>query len=373
MPSIFITGVAGFIGSNLVDNLLSQGKTVVGWDNFSTGQEAFLVNALKNPNFTLIRGDNLDLQALTTAMKGSDVVFHLAANADVRFGTDHPGKDLEQNTIATYHVLEAMRANRIKRIAFSSTGSVYGESDVIPTPEDAPFPIQTSLYGASKLAGEGLIQAYCEGFGFEGTIFRFVSILGERYTHGHLFDFYKQLLEHPDYLRVLGDGTQRKSYLYIGDCIKAMVHVMKSKNLFSESTEAANNDIAPVLALSSTSDTLHHCAPSTSCSSSASATLKTGSKELVKTKHRVEIYNLGTPEFVQVNDSIKILCQELNVSPRLEYSGGNKGWIGDNPFIFLDTKKISVTGWKPQLDIAQGIKSTLAWLQANQWVFEKRH
>jgi len=323
MPSIFITGVAGFIGSNLVDNLLSQGKTVVGWDNFSTGQEAFLANALKNSNFTLIRGDNLDLQALKKAMKGSDVVFHLAANADVRFGTDHPGKDLEQNTIATYHVLEAMRINKIKRIAFSSTGSVYGESDVIPTPEDAPFPIQTSLYGASKLAGEGLIQAYCEGFGFEGTIFRFVSILGERYTHGHIFDFYKQLLEHPDYLRVLGDGTQRKSYLYIGDCIKAMLHVMDSK-------------------------------------------------ESSSSRHRIEIYNLGTLEFVQVNDSIHILCQELNLSPRLDYSGGNKGWIGDNPFIFLDTKKISATGWKPQLTIAQGIKSTMAWLQANQWVFEKR-
>ena len=209
MQKIFVTGAAGFIGSSLADRLLADGAAVVGWDNFSTGQRPFVAAALQHPHYRLIEGDNLDLPALTKAMAGCDFVFHLAANADVRFGTDHPGKDLQQNTVATYHVLEAMRANGIKRIGFSSTGSVYGESQVIPTPEDAPFPVQTSLYGASKVAGEGLIQAYCEGFGCEGYIFRFVSILGERYTHGHVFDFYRQLREHPDHLRVLGDGTQR--------------------------------------------------------------------------------------------------------------------------------------------------------------------
>ena len=143
---------------------------------------------------------------LTKAMAGCDTVFHLAANADVRFGLEHPSKDLQQNTVATFNVLEAMRANGIKRIAFSSTGSVYGEAEKIPTPEDAPFPIQTSLYAASKVAGEGMISSYCEGFKFEGYIFRFVSILGERYTHGHVFDFYKQLLEHPDQL----EGSRRR-------------------------------------------------------------------------------------------------------------------------------------------------------------------
>ena len=138
---------------------------------------------------------------------------------------NHPSKDLQQNTVATFNVLEAMRANGIRTIAFASTGSVYGEAEIIPTPEDHPFPIQTSLYAASKLACEGLIHAYCEGYGFEGYVFRFVSILGERYTHGHVFDFYKQLTEHPDYLKVLGDGTQRKSYLYVRDCLSAMLHV----------------------------------------------------------------------------------------------------------------------------------------------------
>lgn len=323
MNTIFITGVAGFIGSTLADRLLAEGKSVVGWDNFATGQRRFLDGALKHPNFKLIEGDNLDLPALTKAMAGCDTVFHLAANADVRFGLEHPSKDLQQNMVATFNVLEAMRSNGSKRIAFSSTGSVYGEADKIPTPEDAAFPVQTSLYGASKVAGEGLIASYCEGFKFEGYIFRFVSILGERYTHGHVFDFYQQLLEHPGQLKVLGDGTQRKSYLYVQDCVDAMLHVM---NLGTAR----------------------------------------------KAKHGVEIYNLGTAEYVQVNDSIRFICGALGLRPQLEYSGGNRGWVGDNPFIFLDTKKIQATGWKPLLTIEQGIVRTLQWLQQNQWVYEKR-
>ena len=324
MDKFFVTGAAGFIGSNLIDRLLQQGTLVVGWDNFSTGQMNFLEGAQKNPSFTLVRGDNLDSAALTKAMAGCDTVFHLAANADVRFGLDHPRKDLEQNTIATFNVLEAMRANGIKRIAFSSTGSVYGEALVIPTPEDAPFPIQTSLYAASKIACEGMIHSYCEGFGFEGYIFRFVSILGERYTHGHVFDFYQQLLDHPDHLKVLGDGTQRKSYLHIQDCLDAILHVMKLGTAMNA-------------------------------------------------KHRVQTYNLGTEEYVQVNDSIGFICAALGLKPRLEYSGGNKGWVGDNPFIFLDTKKIRATGWKSRLTIEQGIIRTLTWLQQNPWIYETRH
>lgn len=319
----FVTGAAGFIGSTLVDRLLAEGHAVTGWDNFSTGQERFLAAALKLPRFRLVRGDNLDLPALTAAMAGAETVFHLAANADVRFGTAHPGKDLQQNTIATFNVLEAMRANGVKRIAFSSTGSVYGEAEVIPTPEDAPFPIQTSLYAASKVAGEGMIAAYAEGFQFEAYIFRFVSILGERYTHGHVFDFYQQLVEHPTWLCVLGDGTARKSYLYVQDCIDAILHVMRL------ATAAA-------------------------------------------AKHRVQIYNLGAPEYVQVKDSIGFICGALGLQPELRYTGGDRGWIGDSPFIFLDTTKIQATGWKAKLTIEQGIIRTLRWLQANRWVYESR-
>jgi UDP-glucose 4-epimerase len=324
MNTIFVTGAAGFIGSSLADRLLAEGKTVVGWDNFSTGQRRFLDGALKQPNFKLVEGDNLDLPALTKAMAGCDTVFHLAANADVRFGLEHPSKDLQQNTVATFNVLEAMRANGIRRIAFSSTGSVYGEAEKIPTPEDAPFPVQTSLYAASKVAGEGMIASYCEGFKFEGYIFRFVSILGERYTHGHVFDFYRQLLDHPDHLKVLGDGKQRKSYLYVQDCLGAILHVM-------------------------------------------------GQGTALKAKHGVSIYNLGTPEYVEVNNSIGFICQTLGVQPRLEYAGGKRGWVGDNPFIFLDTEKVQATGWKATLTIEQGIVRTLRWLQRNEWVYQTRH
>jgi len=323
MDNIFVTGAAGFIGSSLVDVLLAQGKQVVGWDDLSTGRLEFVAGAQKQPNFKLVRGDNLDLGGLTAAMRGCDTIFHLAANADVRFGLQHPRKDLEQNTLATFNVLEAMRANGIKTIAFASTGSVYGEATVIPTPEDAPFPIQTSLYATSKLAGEGLIHSYCEGFGFEGYVFRFVSILGERYTHGHVLDFFKQLIDHPDHLKVLGDGTQRKSYLYVQDCLSAMLQVM-------------NRSLAK------------------------------------KAKHRVEIFNLGTDEYVQVNDSIRFICGAMGLQPRLEYSGGDRGWVGDNPFIFLDTKKIRATGWKPQLTIEQSVLCTLRWLQDNRWVLQHR-
>ena len=322
MQKIFVTGAAGFIGSNLVDRLLADGAIVTGWDNFSTGQERFLADALHHPAFRLVRGDNLNQTALTAAMAGSDFVFHLAANADIKDGWAHPKKDLEQNTVATCHVLEAMRANGVRRIAFSSTGSTYGEATLIPTPEDAPFPVQTSLYAASKVAGETLLSAYAEGGQLdEAYIFRFVSILGERYTHGHVFDFYQQLIEHPDRLRILGDGRQRKSYLYVQDCIDAMLHVARA-----------------------------HTAR--------------------EAKHHTQIYNLGTAEYVQVNDSIVCICTALGLQPKLEYTGGNRGWIGDNPFIYLATNKILATGWKPKLTIEQGILRTLHWLQANRWVYE---
>jgi UDP-glucose 4-epimerase len=318
MSFYIVTGCAGFIGSTLVDRLLADGHQVTGIDNFSTGQRRFLDGALAQPNFRLVEMDLLDLDALKLAFVGGEAVFHLSANADVRFGTEHPRKDLEQNTIATYNVLEAMRDNDIKKIAFSSTGSVYGESPVVPTPEDGPFPIQTSLYGASKAACEGLISAYCEGFGFQSCIFRFVSILGERYTHGHVFDFYQKLKTDPSRLPVLGNGKQRKSYLYVQDCIDAILLAMD------------------------------------------------------KATDKVNIFNLGVDGYCEVNDSIGWICEELGLKPQMEYTGGDRGWIGDNPFIFLETKKIQSLGWKPKLGIREGVIKTVEYLRDNEWVFEER-
>lgn len=315
----FITGAAGFIGSSLVDRLINEGVEVVGYDNYSTGISDFLDTARSSELFTFVEGDVLDRERLASSMAGCDFVFHLAANADVRFGTHHPSRDLEQNTIATFNVLEAMRANGIRRIGFSSTGSVYGEAAVIPTPEDCPFPVQTSLYGASKAAGEGLISAYCEGFGFQGLIFRFVSILGPRYTHGHVFDFYKKLKDDPTRLEILGNGKQRKSYLHVEDCLEAILVAVD------------------------------------------------------RAEGPLNIFNLGVDSYCEVNDSVGWISDELKVAPLRDYTGGDRGWIGDNPFIFLDCSRIRALGWRPRHNIEESVRLTLRWLDANQWVFDRRH
>jgi UDP-glucose 4-epimerase len=299
-----VTGGAGFIGSNLADALLARGVEVVVYDNLSTGRREFVPPAAE-----LAEADVLDRDALTDAMAGCDTVFHLQANADVRHGLERPRVDLEQNTIATSNVLEAMRAVGATRIAFSSTGSVYGEPEVFPTPEDAPFPVQTSLYAASKLAGEGLIGAYAHGFGFTGVVFRFVSILGERYTHGHVFDFFHALRADPTRLRVLGDGRQRKSYLYVADCISGILTAL----------EAAEPGFA--------------------------------------------VYNLGTDESIVVDESIATICAHLGIDPVLEHTGGVRGWAGDSPLIPLDTKKIRSLGWAPTVNIREAVVKTLEWLE----------
>jgi len=309
----FVTGGAGFIGSTLADRLLAGGHRVTAFDNFSSGQRDFVAPSLAHPEYQLIEGDLLDRDRLREAVRGHDVVFHLAANADVRHGLEHPRRDLDQNTIATFNVLESMREGFVRRIVFSSTGSIYGEPDVFPTPEDCPFPVQTSLYGASKLACEGLISAYCTGYGFSGWIFRFVSILGERYTHGHVYDFVKQLRADPANLKILGDGKQRKSYLYVQDCLSAMLRAVE-----------------------------HH----------------TG-------QPGAQVYNLGTDETVVVNESVAVITAHLGVTPVIEHTGGPRGWVGDSPLIHLDTSRIRSLGWEPGLTIREAIVRTLRWLENN--------
>ncbi len=310
-----VTGAAGFIGSNLVDSLLNQGIEVLGIDNFSTGRMEFLSEALKHPKFTLLKEDLYFGEDLSNFFVGIDAVFHLAANADVRFGPDHPARDLEQNTIATHKVLEAVRKAGVKKFIFSSTGSVYGEAEVVPTPEDAPFPIQTSLYGASKLACEGLIAAYAESFGIQAWIFRFVSILGPRYTHGHVYDFYEQLMKHPSKLMVLGNGHQTKSYLHVSDCIDAI-------NL-----------------------------------------------SLRKFSNSVNIVNLGVNGYCQVRDSIGWITNEMGLYPEIVFGTESKGWIGDNPLIHLNTTKIESMGWKPRFTIEEGVRDTVRFLSSSPDLF----
>jgi UDP-glucose 4-epimerase len=310
MKRVLITGGAGFIGSTVADRLLDEGVEVAIIDDFRTGRREFIAGALER-GAQLFEGDILDLDLLHRAVAGCDTVFHLQANADVRHGLDHPQRDLEQNTIATSNVLEAMRAAGAKRICFSSTGSVYGEPEVFPTPEDAPFPVQTSLYAASKIAGEGLIGAYAHGYGFTGLIFRFVSLLGERYTHGHVIDFYRALKRDPTTLRVLGDGRQEKSYLYVQDCVSAMLTAVA-----------------------------HH-------GDEAGA----------------HVYNLGTDATVVVDDSIALITARMGLEPTIEKTGGTRGWAGDSPLIHLETAKIRSLGWAPTLTIPEAIGRTLDWFE----------
>ncbi len=316
---IVVTGCAGFIGSNLVDKLLSNNHRVIGIDNLSTGQNKFLGKAFKNKNFDFVNMNLSNLNLLKKKIKNIEIVYHLAANSDVKSGFDHPKKDLEQNVICTFNLLESMRYNSVKKIAFTSTAPIYGDTKLIPTPENAPLSNQTSLYGASKLYCEGLIQSYCEGYDFQSWIFRFVSILGPRYPHGHIFDFYKQLMiKDKKTLKILGDGYQKKSYLHVSDCISAMLIAIR------------------------------------------------------KSKKKINIFNLGCNEYLNVRTSAKLICKKLMIKPKFIFTGGKRGWVGDQPFVFLNTKKIRNLKWKNKINIQNSILDTVDWLKSNHWIFKKR-
>jgi UDP-glucose 4-epimerase len=313
---VTVTGGAGFVGSNLVDRLLAGGHEVVALDNLSTGHRRFLKDAANHDGFRFEEVDLLspatDVDAL---VHGSDAIVHLAANADVRFGWDAPDRDLQQNVVVTHRMLEAARRQGVRHFVFSSTGSVYGEAAVIPTPEDCPFPVQTSLYAASKLAAEGFIQAYAEGTDLRTTIFRFVSVLGARYTHGHVIDFVRALRADPHELRILGDGTQRKSYLDVRDCVAAI--------------EMALHD------------------------------------------DRVRgAFNLGVDDSCLVTESVAWICARLGVEPELRFTGGDRGWVGDNPHIHLDPGRMQSLGWTPRHSIREAVEGTVDWLLSEPWVLD---
>lgn len=315
MKKIIITGGAGFIGSNLVDILAEKKLKITVLDNLTTG---FKKHLNINKNLKFLRCNLLEKEKLKKIFKGHDFVFHFAANADIKNGLKNPKKDLEQNAIVTFNVLEAMRFNKIKKLVFTSTAPIYGKTNEFPTKENAAMSYQTSLYGASKLYCEGLISSYCEGYNFQSWIFRFVSILGPRYSHGHVYDFVKMLLRDNSKLSVLGNGKQRKSYIHVYDCINAILIAIKNS------------------------------------------------------KDKVNIFNLGHNNYINVNKSISIISKIMNCHPKLIYSGGSSGWIGDLPFVFLDNKKIKKTGWTPKLSIEESIMQTTNWLLENQWIFRKR-
>jgi UDP-glucose 4-epimerase len=300
-----ITGGAGFIGSNLADYLLKQGKTVAIFDNFSTGKEDFVSSGIE-----IFRGSlTSDPEILEKALSGVETVYHLAANADVRDGWLHPRLDLQQNVEATSNILEACVKNGVSEFIFSSTGSVYGECETLPTPEDAPFPVQTSLYGASKVSAESFVQAYATAGKLKATVFRFVSVLGSRYTHGHVIDFVRQLVEDPTRLTVLGDGSQKKSYMNVDDCVQAVSSLRGEGNYTT--------------------------------------------------------FNLGVNDYCSVKQSIGWITDELGIKPEVAYGQGNKGWVGDNPFIWLDVSKAEMHGWKATTSIEESVRATVRWLKQN--------
>ncbi len=306
--TVVVTGGAGFIGSHVVDALVASGARVRVIDDLSSGFREFL-----NASVELCETSLLEADRVRGVFAGAEVVFHLAANADVRHGLEHPRRDIEQNLLATHNVLEAMREHGVSRIAFSSTGAVYGDAAVLPTPEDAPFPVQTSLYGASKVAAEGLLTAYAHGYGMRVDIFRFVSMLGPRYTHGHVFDFWRKLKQDATRLEVLGDGKQSKSYLHVADCVRAIMLCVE-------------RDAGPV-----------------------------------------NILNIGHRDWLTVMESVGIICRELGVSPALTFTGGDRGWIGDSPKILLDTTRLCSLGWAPSVALPQAIVETLQFLEANPY------
>lgn len=302
---ILVTGGAGFIGSHLADRLIERGNELVVLDNLSTGRKEFLQQHRDNLNFRFHQVDLLT-DSIDNYFIGINEVWHLAANPDVRAALKNTRVDLEQNVLVTYRVLEAMRKSDVKKIVFTSTSTVYGEAEQIPTPENYGPLIPISFYGASKLACEGLISAFCHTFKMHAVMFRLANIIGPRSTHGVIYDFVQKLRANPDELKILGDGNQRKSYLYIDDCVEAMLFSRKERQ-----------------------------------------------------KDQIDIYNIGSEDWITVKEIAKIVCGKMKVKPRFNFTGGKKGWMGDAPLMRLDISKIKGLGWTPKYNSRESVERVM--------------
>ncbi|NPA75155.1 MAG: SDR family NAD(P)-dependent oxidoreductase [Euryarchaeota archaeon] len=302
---IMVTGGAGFIGSHIVDRLMEKGHDVIVYDNLSSGKVEFINHHMDKENFKFVKADLLDFETLKREMCNVDTVYHVAANPDVRLGASDTHVHIEQNVMATYNVLEAMRINGVKDIVFTSTSTVYGEATKIPTPEDYGPLIPISLYGASKLGAEAFITSYAHTFDMRAVIYRFANIVGPRSTHGVIYDFIMKLLKNPHELEILGDGSQTKSYLYIDDCVDAILY----------GYEHSRND--------------------------------------------VEIFNIGSEDWVNVRKIADIIVEEMHLdNVKYRFTGGKRGWKGDVPKMLLSIEKIKEYGWEVQHNSEESVRLT---------------
>jgi len=300
-----VTGGAGFIGSHLIDRLVSRGDKVVVLDNLSSGKIEFIQNHIDSGSVELIEGDLTVLEDVLNVMDGIECVFHLAANPDIRLGTRVTDTDLNQGTIATYNIVESMRRCGVKKIVFASSSVVYGEDAPMPTPENHGPCMPISLYGASKQAGEGLISSWVGTFGLQAWIFRFANIIGERGTHGVIFDFIHKLKADPSRLEVLGNGLQEKSYMEVGDCVDGILHVMEKSN------------------------------------------------------DKLNLFNLGSHDTASVRKIAQIVVEETGcINASIEYTGGDRGWAGDIPRAMLGIDKMLSTGYDVGYNSEDAIRHT---------------
>ncbi|MCD6372074.1 MAG: SDR family NAD(P)-dependent oxidoreductase [Thermococcus sp.] len=314
---VLVTGGAGFIGSHLVDRLMERGYEVRVLDDLSAGSLENIKRWLEHERFEFIKGDMRDVGVIKEAVKGVDAVFHLAANPEVRIGAQSPELLYETNVLITYNLLEAMRREEVKILAFTSSSTVYGEAKKLPTPEDYGPLEPISVYGGAKLAAEALISGYAHTFDMKAIVFRLANIIGKRSNHGVIYDFIHKLRKNSERLEILGDGTQRKSYLHVSDTVEGMLHLFN---------------------------------------------------EFLKEGKTYDVYNLGNDDWITVKEIAEIVSREMGLNPEFYFTGGvdgGRGWKGDVKVMLLSIEKAKAKGWRPRLNSYQAVERTVRELLAS--------